>query len=71
MPKRARYDGAYEEVAIFDPQADVFSGPVDIVKRGGLLSADVPARIRDDLLAGDDWTEVAGPTPAKDKEGDN
>jgi hypothetical protein len=68
--KRARYDGAYEEVAVYDPQADVYAGPIDIVQRGGLLSADVPARIRDELLDREDWSEVKQATPATAKNDD-
>ncbi len=68
MTKRARYDGPYEEVAVFDPEADVYAGPIDIVKRGGLLSADVPARIRDEFLHKDnpDWSEVNQAAPKSD-----
>ena len=58
MSKRARYDGAYEEVFVFDSEAGVHAPPIDKVKRGGLLSADVPARIRDELLGREDWNEV-------------
>jgi len=72
MSKRARYDGPYEEVAVFDSEAGINSRPVDIVKRGGLLSADVPARIRDELLAGPDWNEVqqANGSTSTTKKGD-
>lgn len=65
MSKRARYDGAHEEVLVFDSEASIYAPPVDTVKRGGLLSADVPARIRDELLDRDDWTAVeqAGGSP--------
>jgi hypothetical protein len=69
MSKRARYDGPYEEVAVYDSEAGVESRPIDIVKRGGWLSADVPARIRDELTAGPDWTEIqqtSGSTTKKD-----
>lgn len=58
MTKRARYDGPHEEVQIFDSEADVHSPAIDTVKRGGLLSVDVPARIRDELLASEWWSEV-------------
>lgn len=65
MSRRARYDGPYEEVVIFDSEAGVESGPIDTVKRGGWLSGDVPARIRDELLGRPDWTEVQQSTPTK------
>ncbi len=58
MTKRARFDGPHDEILVFDPEAGVYAGPIDAVKRGGLLSVDVPARIRDELLARDNWTEV-------------
>ncbi len=73
MSKRARYDGPYEDVHVFDSEAGIEAPPIDTVKRGGLLSADVPARIRDELLARDDWNEVnqAAPKPAaKEKDAD-
>lgn len=59
MSKRARYDGPHDEVLVFDPEESIEARPIDSVKRGGLLSADVPARIRDELLGRDNWTEVA------------
>jgi hypothetical protein len=65
MSKRARYDGPHEEVFVFDSEAGVNSRPIDTVKRGKWLSADVPARIRDELLATDYWTEVQEPTSSK------
>lgn len=55
--KRARYDGPYEEVVVQDSQAGVYSDAW-FVKRGGLLPADAPARVRDDLLASEEWSEV-------------
>lgn len=59
MSKRAKYVGPHEEVAVFDSEASVYDPPIDVVKQGGLLSADAPARIRDELLHKDnpDWTE--------------
>lgn len=58
MSKRARFDGPELEVAVFDPQASIYDPPVDVVKRGGLLSADAPARLRDELLGRENWSEV-------------
>lgn len=72
MSKRARYDGPHDEVAVFDSEAGVYAPPVDVVKRGGVLSADVPARIRDELLQSEWWSEAKqaeSPVPAEKKEG--
>ena len=55
--KRARWNGSHE-VLVFDPQGNVFDPPIDTVVPGGLLSAEVPARVRDELLAREDWSEV-------------
>lgn len=72
MSKRARYDGPHEEVFVFDPEDErgVYGAPIDTVKRGGLLSADAPARIRDELIKSDDWTEVEQASGSR-KEGDS
>lgn len=71
MSKRARYDGPYEEVAVFDSEAGIYAPPIDTVRRGGLLSADVPARIRDELLASDSWSEVQHSTSKTSEKGDS
>lgn len=55
--KRARYHGP-EEIRVYDPQGTVYDDPIDVVAPGGLLSADAPARVRDELLARSDWSEV-------------
>lgn len=67
MTKRAKYVGPHEEVAIFDSQASIYDGPIDVVKRNGLLSADAPARIRDEFLHKDnaDWVEFKQPDQPK------
>lgn len=65
MAPRARYDGPYEEVNVFDPYTNE---KLDTVKRGGLLSADVPAKTRDELLSSEDWTEVKDPSGSSKKE---
>lgn len=57
MSKRARWNGS-EPIRVFDPEASVYDPPIDEVVPGGLLSADAPARIRDELLQRDDWSEV-------------
>lgn len=63
MSKRARYDGPHEEVVVIDSQEGIYAKPIDVVKRGGLLTADAPARIRDELLASADWTAVSQRKP--------
>lgn len=72
MSKRARYDGPHEEVVVIDSQEGINARPLDVVKRGGLLKADAPARIRDELTSGPDWTEVehADSKKSDDKKGD-
>lgn len=69
MSKRARYDGPYEAVHVFDSEQDVYAPPVATVKQGSFLPEDVPARIRNELVAGDSWTEV-NYTPPGDKKKD-
>lgn len=64
---RARYDGPHEEIAIFDPEADAYQPPVAVVQKGHYLPTDVPARIRDELTAGDYWTEVRQADQSKGK----
>lgn len=58
--KRARYDGPYDEVAVFDPEHEdgVYAGPVAVVKKGSWLPEDVRAPIRDELIASGYWSEV-------------
>jgi hypothetical protein len=69
--KRLRYDGAHEEVVVYDSQAGIYAEPVDVVKRGGLLTDDAPAHVKADLRAAEEWTEVDQPGPKKDdKKGD-
>jgi hypothetical protein len=62
MPDRARYDGPFEELLVIDPYTNEL---LDTVKRGGLLSTDVPAKVRDELLARDDWSAVKDPSGSK------
>lgn len=64
MSKRARSDLPYE-AHVIDPETNEH---VDTVVPGGLLSRDVPARLRDSLLATNDWTEVADPSGSSNKE---
>ena len=65
--KRCRYDGPHDEVVVQDSEAGIYS-EAWIVKRGGLLPADAPARVRDDLLASEEWSEVK--QAEQKKEGD-
>ena len=65
MTDRARYDGPHDEVNVFNPDDGVYAKPIDTVKRGGLLSKDAPAKIRDELLARDNWTAVKDPAGSK------
>jgi hypothetical protein len=58
MAPRARYDGPYLEVRVVDSETNQ---EIDVVKRGGLLTADAPAKIRDELLGREDWSQVKDP----------
>jgi hypothetical protein len=70
MSKRARYDGPFPEVLVDLSEGDVNSTDHVTVERGKLLPDSVPAKIRDELLAGPDWSEVkqADQTKTDDKE---
>lgn len=72
MSRRAKYVGPFEEVFVFDPEDErgVYGPPIDTVKRNGLLSADAPARVRDELIKSDEWTEVDQASGSR-KEGDS
>lgn len=62
MSKRARYVGPHDEVIVENSE----HGFRDVVKRNGLLSADAPAAVRDELLANQaDWSAQADPSTAK------
>lgn len=68
MSKRARYDGAHEAVDVhYPPDAPIDQQESVTVKRGGLLPDEVPAKVRDELLQREDWSEVNQATspPAK------
>lgn len=73
MTDRARYDGAYEEVNVYDPETGN-QVVVATVKRGGLLPKEtlagdpMPARIRDSLWANGEWAKVGDPSGSKKKE---
>lgn len=71
MAKRARYLGPDPECAVYDGEKGVYDPPVAVVKQGEWLPEDVPARIRDDLLALDSWGEVnVSPDKPKSEEKD-
>ena len=57
MSKRARWDGP-GPVHVYDPEASVYDPPLATVEPGHHLPDDVPARIRKELVARDNWTEV-------------
>jgi hypothetical protein len=59
MTDRARFDGPTDDIVVIDP---VTNELLDHVQRGGLLSKDVPAKVRDELLARDNWTAVKDPS---------
>lgn len=65
MAPRAKYVGPYDEVVVTDPYTNQ---ELDRVVRGGLLSSDVPAKFRDELLTTEDWTEVKDPSGSSKKE---
>ena len=74
MSKRARYDGP-NPVYVIPDEGDLSRSVEPIlVEPGHLLPADVPAKVRDDLLRSADWTEVADPSGSgkttSDKKGD-
>lgn len=70
MSKRARWDGA-DTVLVFDPQGSVYDAPIAAVEPGHHLPDEVPARIRDELLGRDQWTEIDYTPPgAKKKDED-
>ena len=62
VSKRARYDGPLDKVVVHLPPGVVEGGADDYqtweVERGHQLPADAPAKLRDELTAGSDWTEV-------------
>jgi hypothetical protein len=67
MARRARYDGPSDEVNVYDGEGTAYDKPIATVKRGAFLPDDVPARVRDELLAADNWTEVDYTPPRGNK----
>ena len=68
MSKRARFDGPYESVTILWPPGAVNPENTWTVERGHYLPDDAPAKLRDELTAGSDWTEVDYSPPGAKKE---
>ena len=70
--KRARYDGPYDEVSVYDNEHEdgVYAGPVAVVQRGHLLPDDVRAPIRDELIKGGYWSEVNQADQSKKSDSD-
>lgn len=59
MSKRARYTGSVP-IRVTWPPGEVYDFEHDeVVEPSHQLSADAPAKLRDELLTRDDWTEVA------------
>lgn len=70
MSKRARYDGPFDEVVVKWPPGETAETEETqqwSVKRDGLLPADAPAKLRDELTASDFWTEVEQASGSKEK----
>lgn len=69
MTKRAKYIGPYEEIAVQDSAAGIYSEGW-VVKRGEWLPADAPARVRDELLLdAEAWAEVKQADQKKESDG--
>lgn len=68
MSKRARYDGGYADGVFVEDQYQE-GAPVYHVKQSGLLPQDASAKLRDELLAGEDWTDVQQATGSDTKGG--
>jgi hypothetical protein len=69
MSKRARYDGPFAEVRVTWPPGAAYPENEWLVKQGHQLPAEAPAALRDELVKGDDWSEVDQATPTGKKDG--
>lgn len=58
MSKRVRYDGPFDEVNVGWPPGQVPAEQTWTVKANHLLPEDIPAKLRDELAAREDFTEV-------------
>lgn len=68
MAKRARYDGPWAKTRVSWPPGETIPEYEALIEKGHLLPADAPAKLRDSLVAGDDWTEVEHASGKKDGE---
>jgi hypothetical protein len=68
MSKRARYTGNPPGRDIYWPPGAVQPEKHWFVEPNHWLPEDVPAKLRDELLATDDFSEVEESTPTKKKE---
>lgn len=70
MSKRARYVGPYESVTIHWPPGEIVADKTWTVEQNHWLPDDAPAKLRDELLQSDDWSEIEQPadTSSKKKE---
>jgi hypothetical protein len=76
MTKRARYDGP-GPINVFAPEDTYLTDPIAVnLESGQLLPTEtvngdpVPAKLRDELLKSDDWTEVNQADQLKSNEKD-
>jgi hypothetical protein len=67
MSKRARYTGNPPGRVIAWPPGEVHPEKTWFVQPNHWLPEDVPAKLRDELLATPDFTEVEESTPSKPK----
>lgn len=70
MTKRARYTGNAPGVRITWPPGAVYPEQEWYVEPGHWLPDDAPAKLRDELVKGPDWSEVEQTTPAASSSSD-
>lgn len=62
MPRRAKYVGPLPEVAVYDPEADIYARPWVVCKddpERDTLPAGAPARVHRSLIDhSDDWVDA-------------
>jgi hypothetical protein len=68
--KRARYTGPYDEVTIQWPPGEIVPEKTWTVKQNHWLPDDAPAKLRDELLQSDDWSEIEQPADIGKKKED-
>lgn len=64
MSKRARYVGPFPEVELRWPPGETVGEQTWTVRQNHWLPDDAPAKLRDELLRSDDWSEVEQQQPA-------